>query len=561
MSSAGLSLLIEAVVAALVRQGRTEWFGSPPHLLSISWPRARGFAAFPADSRPGRPEIGRAIMVGAWVLAGTSMTIPPGGDPFDRPSPSRPFADALHRFGWLRHLLAVGEPGAREALRLISDWRRAFGRWSSFAWSGETLERRTVNLACAAGALAEIASDAEVEALAELLARQARQLLVCKDPAWRAAERAVAAGLAASALAGAAGDRLLARSLSRIDRLLPRAVLPDGGHVSRSPEAGLELLLDLLALDDGWAQRGFESPAEASRAIDRLTAALRFFTLPDGRLACFQGGEEGDPVHVAAARARDETPAAAPPVHAPHAGYHRLAGRSIQVMVDAAPPAPAPFSASACAQPAAIEIVCGRDRLITNAGWSLKAPSAQALRLSSAGSTAALDHASAGRPLAGWRARALGPRLIGGAASVQARRAASDSGLWLDLVHDGWSRSTGLLHERRLYLDFAADELRGEDQFTSAAPGGRTRVVPYSIHFQLAPEVEAVVARDRRSVLLRGPSEQGWWLRNDAVDVRVEPAVHFRDGRQLATHQIVLMGHVRADKGGRVRWKLTKIEG
>ena len=48
-------------------------------------------------------------------------------------------------------------------------------------------------------------------------------------------------------------------------------MLPDGGHVSRSPEAGLELLLDLLSLDDAFGHRGLEVPAEASRAIDRLT--------------------------------------------------------------------------------------------------------------------------------------------------------------------------------------------------------------------------------------------------------------------------------------------------
>ena len=60
-----------------------------------------------------------------------------------------------------------------------------------------------------------------------------------------------------------------------------------------------------------------------------------------------------------------------------------------------------------------------------------------------------------------------------------------------------------------------------------------------------------------RSVLLRGPSERAWWLRNDALDVRVEPSVHFRDGRQRPSHQVVLSGHLHADKGGRVRWKLT----
>ena len=70
----------------------------------------------------------------------------------------------------------------------------------------------------------------------------------------------------------------------------------------------------------------------------------------------------------------------------------------------------------------------------------------------------------------------------------------------------------------------------------------------------------AAVARDNQSILLRGPSQKGWWLRNDAVEVRVEPSTAFKDGRQVTSRQILLMGHVRADKGGRVRWKLTAVE-
>ncbi len=554
-------LWLEAIAAAFGRQSRVEWFGSPPHLFLLSRPRGEGFAAFPRDSRPSRAELGRGILNGTYGLAGDVLRVGPGGDPWNRSSPSRTFAVELHKFGWLRHLLATGEPGAREGLRLIGEWRRTFGVWNSFSWGGEVLERRTLNLAGAMGPIAAVASEAEVQMLADLLARHARQLLSVRDPPWRAAERAVAAGVAAAALSGKAGDRLLTRALPRIDRTISRSVLPDGGHVSRSPEAGMELLLDLLTLDDGWAQRGFETPDEAARAIDRMTAAMRLFTLPDGRLACSQGGEESDAALVVAARAHDDSDEATVPLHAPHAGYERLTGRRIQVMVDAGRPAPAPWNVSACAHAGAIEVVCGRDRLITNSGWSLRAPQTQALRLTDGGSTVSIGHDSTGAPLSGWRARMLGSRLVGGPVRLDVKRTQADSGVWLDITHDGWMASQGLIHERRLYLDQAADELRGEDMFIPQGPSGPARVIPYAVRFHLPPEVEAVVARDHKSVLLRGASETGWWLRNDAVDVRVEPSVHFRDGRQVPTQQVVLMGHIRADKGGRVRWKLAAVDG
>ena len=84
-----------------------------------------------------------------------------GGDLGARPPPSRRFAAALHAFGWLPDLLTQGEAGAREALRLWLEWRRVFGRYNEFAWSGQALERRVFNLACAAGELAPLVSDVE----------------------------------------------------------------------------------------------------------------------------------------------------------------------------------------------------------------------------------------------------------------------------------------------------------------------------------------------------------------------------------------------------------------
>jgi uncharacterized heparinase superfamily protein len=544
---------------AVRRRLTAEWNGAPPHLMAIAWPRPTGFSAAPRDFRPARPELGRALLRGTLAFGDEAVSVGVGGDLWDRPCPSRRFALDLHRADWLHDLVACGAQGAREALRLMLLWQEVFGGWNHFSWSAEPLERRVFNLACAAGAMVEHASDAETWALAEILSRQARHLAGLSEPAHRRAERAAAAAVAGAALHGRAGESLLRRALPRLERALPETVLADGGHASRSPEAGMELLFDLLSLDDALVQRGVEPPAELSRAVDRLTAALRFMTLADGRLACFQGGEASDAGRVRAARAHDDPDPAASPVRLPHAGYQKLVGGGLEVVMDVGAPAQGVFSVSACAQPLALEVVCGRDRLITNAGWSPRAGIAQALRLTDAASTVSFGKSSAGQPLGGFLAAELGPRLVGGAAQVTARREEAGQGLWLEASHDGFAAEFGLVHERRLYLDAALGELRGEDRFVPQAKA-QARLVPYTLHFHLDPDATAVVARDHRSVLLRGPSEKGWWLRNDALDVRIEPSVHLRDGRQRPSQQVVLSGHLHADKGGKVRWKLTAAE-
>jgi len=343
------------------------------------------------------------------------------------------------------------------------------------------------------------------------------------------------------------------------------AVLADGGHATRSPQAGMELLFDLLTLDDALIQRGWPPPEGLSRAIDRLTAGLRFFTLADGALAAFQGGEASAPARVTAARAHDDTTQgdgahAAPTTEMRASGYQRLTGKLLEVIVDAGAAATGAWSTSALGQPLAIEVVCGRDRLIAGSGWNELAAAPAALRLAAGGSTVSIGAGAAGEPLGGFFARSLGPRLVGGPSKIEVLRRESDTGVWLDLAHDGWLGRYELTHERRLYLDKVTDELRGEDRFVPAE-GAKPVPTPIEAHFHLHPDVRASLARDQRSVLLKGPSNIGWWFRNDAGQVSLEPSVYYRDGRAIRTTQVVLRGRLRTDRGGRIRWKLTMSEG
>jgi hypothetical protein len=141
------------------------------------------------------------------------------------------------------------------------------------------------------------------------------------------------------------------------------------------------------------------------------------------------------------------------------------------------------------------------------------------------------------------------------------RRHEAAGAVWLELGHDGWTRRYGLRHERRLYLDIDTDQLRGEDRLVplAARPGrdGR-RFVPFVVRFHLHPQVSALIARDKKSVLLKAEGEEaGWWLRNDALEVTLEPSIHHQDGQTRHGQQIVLRGQARLDAGAKVRWKLS----
>ena len=435
-----------------------------------------------------------------------------------------------------------------------------FGRYNDFAWSRQALERRVFNLACAAGALAPLVSDVEGAAYVDDLARQARHLLGAPDdarpggrarrgrcPGGRGARRPAGRGAAATGAAGGSAA-LPARRCCRT------AV-----HASRSPAArAWSCCSTCIALDDALSQRGAPSPAEVSRAIDRLAAATRFFTLVDGRLAAFQGGEPG------AARRRGRGPRAgrrrrrdprAPRRTAAITGWR---ARPLQLIVDAGAPAAGRFAGSACAQPGAITVACEGRRLIAGSAWSAQADVGGALRGPEGGSCLGLDSEQPGTVLRhGLLALGAPERLESRLAAVAAERHQEGGETWLDITHDGWR---GLSCARRLYVDAAAGELRGEDALT---PTGRARSAPapYTIRFILAPDVAAQVAVDGKSAVLRPSGARGWRLRSDAAETRLSQGAVYEDGEARTTQVLTLHGVARPGEEARVRWKLTRDAG
>lgn len=163
-----IGLLAEALAAAAGKRLKSEGRGNPLHLWLMARPPATGFAIAPRDPRPANAAAGEELLAGTFAWREEVLRVAPGADPWNQASPSRRFAAQLHRFDWLRDLLTTGEAGGREALRLTLEWQRVFGRWNSFAWSPDILERRVLNMACAGRTMAALASDAEAATLAGL---------------------------------------------------------------------------------------------------------------------------------------------------------------------------------------------------------------------------------------------------------------------------------------------------------------------------------------------------------------------------------------------------------
>ena len=499
----------------------------------------------PPDPWPGDAVQGRALLEGRYALAGQTLSAP-------TPLWSPPEADvdwraALHGFAWLRDLRAVGGDAARRRARsLVADWIETHPGPTGDAWAPATTGRRLANWLGQYGFFAATGKPSFRDALAESLVRQARHLNRAL-PAGLAGAELVAAlkGLILAGLCLKEGARWLRTGQALLAEILPRQVLVDGGHISRNPGAHHAVFRDLIDIRSAMAAAGQETPRGVSLTIESMSAILRLFQHGDGRLALFNGGWEDDAetlemaLHRAGVRTRAHSAA-------PQSGYQRLqAGRTL-VIVDAGAPPPPGYDAQAHAGPLAFELSDGRRRLVVNCGahpgqgawWPVQ-------RTTAAHSTLTLAERNAAEllPQGG-----LGRR----PEHVLCRREEAEGAVLLEMSHDGYHRSLNARHARRLYLNAAGDDLRGEDRIEG--PGG----LDFALRFHLHPEVEVRAAPEGGALILHPGGGAAWRFQAAGATPETAESVYLGDGQSARrSRQIVLAGTTQP-VGTLVKWALKR---
>jgi uncharacterized heparinase superfamily protein len=509
----------------------------------------------PQDIRTADPIAAEHIYAGYFSLAG-KMATTHGHSPFSISAPSAAWSEALHGFGWLRHLRAAGTALARaNAHALVEDWLNLNVRGGSMdrrlARSPPVVARRLISWLSQSPIILENADHHFYRRFVRAIEADAATL-----------ERALAGGLEADArltaivaltqaglcLEGAAA--LLRRATLMLSRELPAQILSDGGHVSRNPRVLVELLVDFLPTRQAFVARNIQAPEPLLNAIDRMTPMLRMFRHADGALAGFNGMGVSEPETLATLLAHGAAGGAAILV-APYSGYQRLESDGAIVIADVGAPPPVAFSREAHAGCLAFEFSSGLHRLVVNCGAppSDAGEAREAARATAAHSTLIIDdHSSCRFAPAASRSVAAGV-VLEGPSRVEAKRGVDEArGQWVEARHDGYARRYGALHQRNLHLAADGASLKGEDRILPArkavAPVGKSLAVRFHLH----PAVRAEPAAEPSHVLLILPSGEEWRFEAAGNAVSLEESIFFAaPGGARPTMQIVLRASLVQD--------------
>jgi uncharacterized heparinase superfamily protein len=551
--------LIGAGARRILAPLRVGWRRSGFYHRRLSGQLADHLAFQPHDARLGKLEDADALLRGRFRFHGVAMDVPQGQSVFDLTPPSPEWADALFGFSWLAPLaLAGGEAARTLATNLIAQWIRRNARYSEPGWSPHITGRRLMHLFCHGHLVVPNSEMTWRSKLFVSLREQSRMLERIASEAPDGLPRLeAAAALALSGVCLEDSDDRLDVGLKRLEEECQRQILPDGGHVSRSPEALLNAYRCLTMVADALVSADIEPPHGLRNARDRIAPMLRFFRHGDGGLSLFHGGVECDPRMIAGLLARDEV-RGQPFHHARHSGYQRLAaGRSI-LQLDCGAVPPGPFALRAHAGFLAFELSSGTGRLVVNCGaggedhtgWDA------ALRATAAHSTLTLADTSAAVILPdGPASELLGPRLTGGPATPASRRSETAQGWTVEATHDAYVPQFGLVHERKITMSPQGLMVTGADRLVPAAKDPPP--LSFAVRFHIHPDVR-VSRLEGGGVLLKLPGGEGWRFRGGGGELTIEESIYLGSGVVRRTEQLVITARFK-DSPAEVAWVFEQI--
>ena len=521
------------------------WFRGVFYHRTLRGRRPRSIILIPEENWPGNSDSGTLLVRGKFrflqhsvdATSAFSNTNNTGSD----------WQRCLHGFDWLRDMRAVGTEAARvQARNYLVNWAAENKKWRTLSWQPDVLSSRLCNLLTYAEFISIGADENFAKLFLDNISRQTKHLRrVARFIPNGLDKMIVTKALVYTALCLPGGASRLPSLLKRVSSMCEKQILPDGGHIERNPEAQLTVLRHLIDIRDILKTSQIEPPETLKATIDRAIPMLRFYRHGDGGFSLFNGSTEGEPwltdVVLAKAGAGGK-----PPLSAPNTGFERIVANRTLFICDTGSPSVNTKAAHAGAL--SFEMSVGKQRMIVNCGgytgrdegWRF------AQRATAAHSTLIVGDKNSSELLPNG---AVGET----AALVTCERKETEGSTWLTVGHDGYLKSHGLIHKRRIYLDASGTDVRGEDILEGIGEH------KFSIRFHLHPSVKASLVKDGASVLLRLPDKSGWRVRCSGGVASLQESVYLGDGvGSRRSEQIVISGASRQGDA-QVKWALTRL--
>lgn len=503
---------------------------------------------------------------------------------WDIEMPTAAFEQDVHGFQWLDDLASVADGPARMAAQSwVFEWITRFGSGRGAGWTPDLTGRRLIRWINHALFLLQ-GQDAEAsETYFQSMAHQT----IFLSKRWQAASAGLPrfealTGLIYAGLALNGMDQHVKPAVKALARECREQIDAEGGIPTRNPEELLEVFSLLIWAATALSEAGWIAQKEHLAAIERIAPTLRALRHSDGGLARFHGGGRGIEGRLDQALASSGVRAESSSEL--QMGYARMKSGRSSVIVDVSCPPQGADSGNGHASTLAFELTSGRRPLIVNcgSGASFGDDWQRAGRATQSHSVLSIEGFSSSRLGAGEAS--VYEELLHTPQKVDVKQSSDKAGASLQVGHDGYEKSHGLIHFRRLDQSIDGRILAGEDsliaindvdkrRFDLAMDAVELQGLPYTVRFHLHPDVDATLDMGGLAVSLALKSGEIWVFRHGVgvgvgvggageVKLSLEPSVYLEKNRlkPRATKQIVLTARALG-YASHVNWTLQKAHG
>ncbi len=521
---------------------------------------------YPYDLRPGNPDLGKAWLNGYYPLKGANINNENQKCPFSIAPPNNIWVASLHSFDWARHLIATGNDEAkREIIRTIIRWTQRKPLRNKIAWQPSIIARRFLTWSSLLPAILPYISNNQKNVILLSMNLQAGVLSYTAQHAPDGIERLQAiTGLTYSTLTLSHATLRLHSTLQILCRELKRQILSDGGHISRSPDAILPILADLIAIEITLKKRNINIPTDIPRYIKSMREILKFFRYSDGKLCVFNGSLENDK-NMIDALLPAKTLQKKSFTFAHVSGYQLLSSHKSKLMIDVGTIPKGAFSTQSHFAPLSFEFQRGIHRIIVNCGANFMNGSTwrQATRGPSAHSTISFPNLDSNFFVPKVKKiKSFNTPLKFIDLKTHARRLEDNSAYWIETSHAGYAQILGLIHQRRLYLKNDGLDLRGEDCLLPVRNKTNLKAQPFIIRFHIHPRIKISLSQNEKTAMLILRNEEGWQFQTNSpsdIKLRLSNSIYMgMNNTPQQNQQITIEGHTHPQDGAQIKWTLKR---
>lgn len=510
----------------------------------------------PDDPAPGNATLGSALLGGDMLFGGEQCAVK---DDFwtTLDKMSLEFCRYAHSFHWLQDLAHVADQNKASIISadMLDTWFETGENWSADIWDAETLARRLINWFSHAPLI--LSSDDMVyrSKVLHAAAQQLRHLGNCiKDAPYGLPRVYAGTALTLGGLLLQGSESQLPKGLRSLEQTMRTFILPDGGPESRNTSDAIRTMQMLVLVRESIIAVNSDLPPWIQVTLDRIAPFVRSMRHSDGSFAHIGGvsaeGGHGTNAILAASEASGK-----PIENAPHTGVQRLEAGTSCLIMDTGPAAPYGLSEHTPAATNAFELSVGHERLIVNMGPAAKVSQLGDLHLLARNTAAQSSLVIGDTNCSSINHDGL---ISSGVTETQTTREAMDDSTQVRVIHNGYEKRFGVLHERLLELQSDGKRLRGKDRIAGRKLK-KCKGQTATIRFHLHPQVMAAKGPDGR-ISLETRGGKSWIFDVDGFSADIEDSLYLpRPETPQPSKQIVINAAIDGETPFTIHWNFSEV--